>query len=123
MKTVSGVTYILKSQEINGCESCVAHGNQPLCQKLICMDCLMSDVSWVEAPQDTPGLAEEQDRAAFEEACLVQFAAWRAAGNTADDNGCENTRESLCWREPDGTYGVLALNSAWWGWKAKGGVL
>ena len=69
------------------------------------------------------------ERADFENACVARFAHWREAGNSNNDNGAPCTRESLCWRDDLGNYGVAVLNAAWWGWQeamahaAKGGVL
>jgi len=59
----------------------------------------------------------DPERDAFEDACLIQFAKWRAAGNEKNDNGCPTTKDALCWRTGDGEYGVEALNGAWWGWQ------
>ena len=28
------------------------------------------------------------------------------------------TRDDLFWKQPDGSYGVLMFNAAWWGWQA-----
>ena len=27
-------------------------------------------------------------------------------------------RDDLFWKQPDGSYGVLMFNAAWWGWQA-----
>lgn len=62
------------------------------------------------------------DRDLFEDACVAQFARWREHGNSNNDNGCPVTRESLCWKHTDGSYGVNALNAAWWGWKSGRGT-
>jgi hypothetical protein len=64
-------------------------------------------------------LTEDQEREAFEKACVVKFAMWRAEGNKLNDNGCPTTRESLCWRDEQGNYGVAMLNAAWWGWRSR----
>ena len=57
------------------------------------------------------------NRDKFEELCVEKFGQWREAGNRENDNGAPVTRESLCWRDEQGNYGVLALNAAWWGWQ------
>lgn len=58
------------------------------------------------------------NRDKFEELCVEKFGQWREAGNRENDNGAPLTRESLCWRDENGNYGVLALNAAWWGYQA-----
>jgi hypothetical protein len=64
-------------------------------------------------------MTEDQERESFEKACVIKFAIWRVAGNTANDNGAPATREALCWRDEHGNYGVMALQAAWWGWKSR----
>jgi hypothetical protein len=56
-------------------------------------------------------------RTRFEELCVQKFGQWREAGNRANDNGAPLDREALCWKTPEGNYGVAALNAAWWGWR------
>ena len=57
------------------------------------------------------------NREKFEQLCVQKFAEWRDAGNRANDNGGPLDRESLCWKDEHGNYGVLALNAAWWGFR------
>ncbi|MEN9316092.1 MAG: hypothetical protein RIS35_2485 [Pseudomonadota bacterium] len=64
------------------------------------------------------------EREKFEQAAHAFFEARRAAGRiraTTEEMG-DGTREALCWREPNGAYGVRALNAAWWGWCAASGL-
>lgn len=53
----------------------------------------------------------------FEKLCVERMSEWRGAGNTLNDNGSPLTVESLCWKDENGNYGVLALNAAWWGFR------
>lgn len=68
--------------------------------------------------------AMEQD---FEERALALFRTKRVAGvRMTDDNNAPLTRESLCWRKPNGDYGVELLNAAWagyvWGFESQKGM-
>lgn len=67
--------------------------------------------------QPTPILDELRDK--FEDLALMQAIKQRALGLNIDDNGCELTRESLFWRNPNAPddYGVAQFNAAWWGFK------
>lgn len=53
----------------------------------------------------------------FEKLCVERMSEWRGAGNNLNDNGSPLTVESLCWKDENGNYGVLALNAAWWGFR------
>ena len=58
------------------------------------------------------------DREAFEQAAYAHYLERHAAGLTADKADPPGSPESLFWRQPDGSYGVLMFNAAWWGWQA-----
>jgi len=110
MKTINNVTYILVTPtDDSGCANCAAHGDGAMCNMLQSLDCLMGTDVWA--------VESDPDRDAIEDACVIKFAAWREDGNSSNDNGCELSREALCWRLDNGEYGVAALNGAWWGWQ------
>lgn len=56
------------------------------------------------------------ERELFEEAVFDHYRAIKAAGWSNPDEG-DMTRESLFWLQPDGLYGVVNLNAAWWAWQ------
>lgn len=63
---------------------------------------------------------EDIERAAFESAVHDYYLAKRAAvGQLPNDTEMPCDREGLCWRLPDGKYGVGQVESAWWGWKTR----
>lgn len=58
------------------------------------------------------------ERDAFETAAhdlYLRVKAMRTEPMVGDGDG---TRQSLFWRNADGTYGVEQWNAAWWGWLA-----
>ena len=57
------------------------------------------------------------EREAFETAVFSYYIGLKLAGWSHSDEG-DLSRESILWREPNGQYGVIALNAAWWGWQA-----
>lgn len=72
-----------------------------------------------QTPQAFPGLLEslqELERPRFEDACYAHFLARREAGKIDMADGGDGSREALFWRQENGEYGVLAFNSAWFGW-------
>lgn len=65
---------------------------------------------------------EPNERALFEEACYQHYLERKQAGALDPNAEGDGTREALFWRQPDGSYGVLMFNAAWWGWKAAKGM-
>lgn len=59
---------------------------------------------------------EEIERAEFEKACYTQYVCKKAAGALDLSQDGDGSQEALFWRQPDGDYGVLMFNAAWWGW-------
>lgn len=59
----------------------------------------------------------KSDQQLFEDAAFAMYQQKRNAGTLPPDDG-DGSRESLFWKQPDGTYGVLMFNAAWWGWQA-----
>ena len=119
---VNGVVYVASATGTEqDCSGCAARGVMAVCGVL--------NKACGEKPQIYKRADGLDARADFENACVARFAHWREAGNSNNDNGAPCTRESLCWRDDLGNYGVGALNAAWWGWQegvahaAKGGVL
>lgn len=53
-------------------------------------------------------------RDAFEQACYQHYLEQHKAGKHGNDTPM--ALKSLMWRQENGQYGVLAFNSAWWGW-------
>ena len=60
----------------------------------------------------------EEQRPAFEAAAYKHYLQRHADGKTADRHTIPMQPDQLFWRQPDGDYGVLMFNYAWWGWKA-----
>ena len=60
-------------------------------------------------------MATERER--FEAAAFNYYTGLKAAGWSHPDEG-DNTPESLFWLQPNGQYGVINLNAAWWAWQA-----
>lgn len=62
------------------------------------------------------------EQQAFENRCWEHYLAERARRTLPGDVDGEPTREGLFWRREDGSYGVLAFNTAWmayqWGMQA-----
>ena len=119
---VNGVVYVASATGTEqDCSGCAARGVRSVCGVL--------NKACGEKPQIYKREDGVDERADFENACVAGFALWREAGNSNNDNGAPCTRESLCWRDDLGNYGVAVLNAAWWGWQeamahaAKGGVL
>lgn len=55
-------------------------------------------------------------RDAFEQACYQHYLEQHKAGKHGSDTPM--ALKSLMWRQENGQYGVLAFNSAWFGWEA-----
>lgn len=74
--------------------------------------------------QPTPEMVKAADEAFekalrddFETRCVELMQSKRETGKTIPgDNGCEVTREALCWRLPSGEYGIAQIASAWQGY-------
>ena len=58
------------------------------------------------------------DQQVFEAAAYVYYQERHAAGKTSDSHEQIGTPENFFWKEADGTYGVVMINAAWWGWQA-----
>lgn len=65
-------------------------------------------------------IAEERPR--FEDAVYAHYKERQASGKLNSEGEGDGSRESLLWKQPNGEYGVLMLNAAWWGWKAAKGL-
>lgn len=65
------------------------------------------------------------DRAEFEAAAWAMYRAKREAGAFEPQSHLmgDDTPEALFWKQPDGSYGVLMFNAAWWGWQAARGLV
>lgn len=57
----------------------------------------------------------EQLRAIFERVAYERYVEQRKTCGVVDDNAEQVTPEGLFWRTPSGGYGVIYINSAWWG--------
>lgn len=78
------------------------------------MNAIMSDEDW-----ELQRMREEQaQRERFEKACYAHYLQRHADGKTADRHTVAMQPHQLLWRQPDGEYGVLMFNVAWWAWKA-----
>lgn len=64
----------------------------------------------------------EQVRNLFEQAAYQRYLDQRAAGVSADCGEPAVQPDGLFWRQPDGNYGVLMFNAAWWGWQMAWGI-
>lgn len=58
----------------------------------------------------------------FERAAHAYMCERIAAGKVGAELIGDGSREALCWRREDGSYGVYMLNAAWWGWCAARGL-
>jgi hypothetical protein len=58
------------------------------------------------------------ERDEFERAAHALLKFRLATGKILLDNAGDGSREALCWKREDGSYGVYMLNAAWWGWCA-----
>lgn len=63
------------------------------------------------------------ERAEFEQAAYHHYLQRKASGKLNPDGEGDGSLESLCWKRDDGSYGVLALNGAWWAWQAARGLV
>lgn len=60
----------------------------------------------------------EESRARFECLAYDHYLDRHAAGKTADCDEPPVSPSGLFWRQPNGEYGVLMFNGAWWAWRA-----
>lgn len=60
---------------------------------------------------------EEKERAEFESDCYRQYQTAKDGGRIDTSQDGDGSPESPFWKQPDGSYGVLMFNAAWWGWK------
>lgn len=76
-----------------------------------------------DAEYERDRIVEENDqRNRFEEACYAHYLQRHADGKTADRHDPPMAPAGLLWRQPNGEYGVLMFNVAWWAWKAGQGL-
>lgn len=64
----------------------------------------------------------DAERKLFEDACYRRYSARKSLGMISNEDG-DGTPEALFWKQPNGEYGVLMFNAAWWGWKAAKGLV
>jgi hypothetical protein len=62
----------------------------------------------------------EDEREAFEAAVFAYYSGLKEKGWSHPDEG-DMSHESLFWLQPNGQYGVINLNAAWWAWQARAG--
>jgi hypothetical protein len=67
-------------------------------------------------------VTEADEREAFEVAAYDHYLAERAKRDIPGDFEVPTTREGLLWRHPNGSYGVLLYNAAWWAWQARAAI-
>lgn len=65
----------------------------------------------------------DAERKLFEGAMFAHYLKQKAAGRISTDGDGDGTREALFWKQPNGEYGVLMFNAAWYGWKAAKGLV
>jgi hypothetical protein len=65
---------------------------------------------------------EYNERRAFEQAAYARYQTMKVAGLLAKGDG-DGSPEALFWKQPNGEYGVLMFNAAWWGWRAAKGLV
>ena len=70
----------------------------------------------------TPESEMAVERQCFEDAMYAHYERQKAAGKLKPDDG-DGSREALFWKQPDGSYGVLMFNAAWYGWQAAKGLV
>lgn len=113
-RTVDGKTYELSNG--GDCEKCAAQCDKPLCYSLA-HECVNQEgMHWVVR-------LDERER--FEAAAYKLYQEKKAAGKLASqaDQEGDGSPEALFWKQPDGSYGVLMMNAAWWGWQAARGLV
>ena len=76
----------------------------------------------VESELIAANCSEVRERRAFEAAAFARYQTMKAAGLLKPDDG-DGSPEALFWKQPNGEYGVLAFNAAWWGWRAAKGLV
>lgn len=59
------------------------------------------------------------ERTQFERLAYQRYIFQRSNRTIPDDATDVLSQDELMWRQPDGTYGVLNMNAAWWGWQAR----
>ena len=101
-----------------GCEECAATPKSAFCGDLG-MPCVEVNYGYWQQRD------EDRERAEFEAAAFKLYQEKKAAGklDTQADQEGDGSPEALFWKQPDGSYGVLAFNSAWWGWQAARGLV
>lgn len=104
--TVDGVRYV-QAPDTKGCEGCAGNGNS-LCDALP-IGCSVQKIIWVR------GLADPRQE--FENHAYAHYLQRKAAGKVDPTAEGDGGREALFWKQPDGSYGVLAFNAAWQGFK------
>ena len=63
----------------------------------------------------------DAERKLFESAMYDLYERKKKLGLLTAEDG-DGTPEALFWKQPDGSYGVLMFNAAWYGWKAAKGL-
>jgi hypothetical protein len=81
------------------------------------IDVLAGMVAGVLTPESLT--SEDRERELFEQAAHAHYLTERGKRQIKDDFEVAATRENLMWRQPNGEYGVLIYNAAWWAWKAR----
>jgi len=94
-----------------GCEGCAGEQDTDLCQELMeFKDCYREQIVWLRAdPIDS--------RQEFEDAAYAHYLKRKEAGELDPSAEGDGSRESMFWKTPDGSYGVLMFNAAWQGFR------
>jgi hypothetical protein len=65
----------------------------------------------------------DAERKLFEDAMFQHYLNQFAAGKLDMTQAGDGTPEALFWKQPNGEYGVLMFNAAWYGWRAAKGLV
>jgi hypothetical protein len=76
-----------------------------------------------ESELDRPCDPLSRERALFEKAMFEHYLRQRALGVLDPNDEGDGTPEALFWKQPNGDYGVLMFNAAWYGWRAAKGLV
>jgi hypothetical protein len=60
----------------------------------------------------------DESRCEFEQEIFSYYCDLKSKGWSAPQEG-DQTREALCWRHPNGRYGVNQVEAAWNGWEMR----
>lgn len=94
---------------------CLRHG-EPW-RNLVGDSMVLALVQEIEELREPKTIDWDAERRRFEQAAYQHYLKRREAGKVVDCPDQPWTAEELLWRQPNGEYGVLQFNGAWWAWQ------